>query len=298
LAAVTVPLVGSDELRVLVDAVAAEGRGVDLAGVVVRSGWENVVLETRDGWILRFPRSEEVAFDREVAILRRVHGRLPAETPDVAWVGRQSRFAAYRKLAGAALDWDAYQDAPDGVRDGLASSLAGFLIGMHDSFDAQEAAGLGLPVVDHAREADQIAAGMDRIPGTARPFVEELLDRFRLLWVDDGAPGPDVVLHNDFHTGNLVLAEPLGELTAVWDFSCVQKGRPSFDFRYFAGDSGDLADRMARNYERITGRRIDLAAAVVANQAEQVLDALTTGQEHTITALAEVGTRPWADDDE
>lgn len=264
LAAVTVPLVGSDELPVLVDAVAAEGRGVDLAGVVVRSGWENVVLETRDGWILRFPRSEQVAFDREVG-MRRLHGRLPAEIPDVAWVGRQSRFAAYRKLAGAALDSDAYQDAPDGVRDGLASSLAWFLTGMHDSLDAPEAAGLDVPVVDHAGEADQIAAGMDRIPGTARPFVEALLDRFRHLWVDDGVPGPDVVLHNDFHTGNLVLAEPLGEPTAVWDFSCVQMGRPSFDFRYFAGDSGDLTDRMARHYEQITGRRIDLAAAAVAN---------------------------------
>src|SRR4051812_38340101 len=81
--------------------VVAEGRDdVDLAGAVLRTGWENLVVETRDGWILRFPRPG-VDFERELAILAAVAGRLPVPTPEVVWTGRRTRFAAYRRLTGA-----------------------------------------------------------------------------------------------------------------------------------------------------------------------------------------------------
>ena len=48
-------------------AAAAEGSGLwDLTRVQLHTEiWDNVVLETGDGWILRFPRDEEVDFEHE-----------------------------------------------------------------------------------------------------------------------------------------------------------------------------------------------------------------------------------------
>lgn len=81
-------------------------------------------MESVDGWILRFPRDDGVAFEREIAILERVCGHMPARTPRVEWTGRNTRFAAYRTLTGTDFDAAAYSAAPARQRDVLARSLA------------------------------------------------------------------------------------------------------------------------------------------------------------------------------
>jgi aminoglycoside phosphotransferase (APT) family kinase protein len=270
----------------LVAALATEDRNLDLAGVQLHSGWENVVVETRDGWILRFPREEHHAFDRELAILARVHGRLPAQTPKVEWTGRHTRFAAYRKLRGAEFDPDAYAAAPVRRRDRTARSLAEFLVAMHGLFTVAEAAELGLPGSHHETCLDEVSARIDEIPASSKAAVGALVEEFARTWVEAAVPGPDVVLHNDFHTSNLVLSTPVGEVIGVWDFSCVQIGVPTFDLRYFEDGPPDLLDRLAGHYRELTGRTVDVAAAVVANRMESVCDALTTGQADQVAAMA------------
>jgi aminoglycoside phosphotransferase (APT) family kinase protein len=89
-----------------------------------------------------------------------------------------------------------------------------------------------------------------------------------------------VALHNDFHTWNMVFAppDPVSELAAIWDFSCVQIGEPTYDLRYLDKSPRDLLERVAYQYERLTGRAVDVPAAVVALRLENALDALETGR--------------------
>jgi aminoglycoside phosphotransferase (APT) family kinase protein len=98
------------------------------------------------------------------------------------------------------------------------------------------------------------------------------------------------VLHNDFHTGNMVFSAPAGELTGIWDFTCVQRGEPAYDLRYLDGAPRDVLDRVAGHYERLTGRAVDAAAARVANRMEDVFDAVETGR----PALLEAAAARWA----
>lgn len=273
------PLAPAFDPDTLLAAVAAEGRAVDLAGAVVHGhGWENAVLETADGWILRFPRNDEVPFAREVAVLDRVAQRLPVPVPRVRWTGAGTRFAAYRKLVGLDFDRAAYLAAPASARDALAASLAGFLAAMHVALTPAEVDELGVPPVDHPRTLDVITRHWARVPGPHRSLVRPLLDRFAEGWVAGAVAGPTVPLHNDFHTGNMVFAPPgpVSVLAGVWDFSCVQVGEPTFDLRYLDGGPRDLLDRVAARYEGLTGRGVDVAAAVVANRVENVLDAVET----------------------
>ena len=74
---------------------------------------------------------------------------------------------------------------------------------------------------------------MDGIPHPrqARSDVDDLLDEIRATWEAGAVPGPRVVLHNDFHLGNMVLDAPVGEMTGIWDFSCVALGEPTCDLR-------------------------------------------------------------------
>src|SRR5665648_1018540 len=86
------PLLEATDLAAVREAVAAEGRGMDLAGARLHDeGYENLVLRTVDGWILRFPHRAEPDFVREVAVLRLLVGRLPVPVPEVAWTGSHRR---------------------------------------------------------------------------------------------------------------------------------------------------------------------------------------------------------------
>lgn len=276
------PLVDSYEFESLCAAVIAEDRHVDLSDAVLQSGWENVVLETAD-WIYRFPRSDDVAFDRELEILARLDGRLPAATPSVEWIGERARFAAYRKLTGDSFDPAAYFSASTSQRDNFAYSLAEFLTAMHNGVDAAEIERLGIPALG------DVAAPLtlEALPSRVQPIGAAVLAEHHRRWINGTVPGPDVVLHNDFHLQNLVLAGPLGPVAGVWDFSCVAVGRPTFDLRYFEGDSIDLLTRIATCYERLSGRRIDVAAAITANRKEIISDAIETADMSELIKAAE-----------
>ncbi|MET9021577.1 phosphotransferase [Actinopolymorpha sp. NPDC004070] len=117
--------------------------------------------------------------------------------------------------------------------------------------------------------------------------VEALIEEYAQAWEHGGVPGPDVLLHNDFHAGNFVLDAPVGVLTGVWDFSCVAHGRATADLRYFADGSPDLLHRLAEAYQRRTGRPVDVRAAVVALRAENVCDQVELGHPERIVRLTE-----------
>lgn len=257
-----VPLLAETDPAAVLAAAAEEDRGLDLAGARLDSaGYENLVLRTGDGWILRFPRHDEPDFDREVAVLRRLAGTLPVPTPDVAWTGSRHRLMAYRAIDGAPFDAVAYADADGRTRDRFAAGLARFLVAMHMALPDDEIAALGVPAVDNAGQVALVTERLDRVPQRLRAEAERLMADFAEAWVTD-PPGPPVLLHNDFHLLNMVFASRpgggLAELSGVWDFSCVRTGPAGLDLRYFArvpqavplATRHDLLRRLADQYGR------------------------------------------------
>ncbi len=286
------PIAPAFDLDTLVQAAAAEPvQPWDLSRVQLHDGgWENAALETADGWILRFPRDEEVDFEQEVAILEHVQGRLLVRTPVVEWIGEKTRFTAYRKITGTAFERGRYAQATEFQREALAQSLARVLAAMHDSMNEQEQEELGIPLLDHEPTLELVVKEMRWLPASHWRNAESLIGQFATMWVGDNVDGPRVVLHNDFHVGNMVFAEPVGEMTGLWDFTCVQIGVPSFDFRYFDAAPRDLLERMAGHYQMLTHRPIDVRAAIVANRMEDLFDVLETRR----MDLFDAATARWA----
>lgn len=265
------PLRPDQSREELIKAARADGLdtdlGVDLDTAEFKIGWENVVLDTSDGWIIRFPRDDEVGFKRELLLLERLHDRLPAPIPKIIRTGRRTKFAVYRRLDGFGLDLTAFEVADSMIKDRVASSFARFLAAMHDALSSDEIVELDVPPIE--RDGGDISGQLP--PGLRSRYDlvrDELRDRLA------ARPAAPVLLHDDFHLGNLVLDAPLGRLAGVWDFSCVCTGDPSFDFRYLLGDSRELAARIASAYAARTGREIDLGLAAAAATLEEVSDAL------------------------
>ena len=240
-------------------AVAAEpdARHLDLSDVRRRAGWESVVLETAD-WIIRFPRREDIAFATELSVLAHVHDRLPVETPDVAWIGSGVRCMAYPKITGAAFVPQAWEAADEVARQSFAESLADLLSAWRSAFSAGDDDRLGIKPMGAAPYLGQLESGRSKLPPSVRPLIGQLLARYEELYEEELAETGPVVLHGDFHLGNMVLAEPCGPVTGLWDFSCVATGAPSWDLHYLAGEISSPADDPPG-----TGHHLDLLGRVL-----------------------------------
>ncbi len=271
------PVVSDLDLDTLVAAVRAEDDDVDLIGCRRLEGWENVVLRTRDGWILRFPKDPEHDFIRELALLDVLASRLPVAIPRVEWTGRHTRFAAYRAVDGHHLDGDDYERAAVGDKATIAESFAETLAAIHVSLSAEEIDALGVPALDHSDALARVSGALSTFAIDTARSAETVLRQFLDRWTGPPQVAP-VLLHNDFHLDNLVLSRAGGPIGGLWDFSCVALGEPTFDLRYLAGDSADLLNQVAAHYARLTEVQLDPDAAWVAIRLEDLSDAIEEGR--------------------
>lgn len=251
--------------------VTAEGHPVDVDDAELIVGWEGAVVRTGDGWIFRFPRTTAEEYHRELAILERLAGTLPVPTPDVEWTGQQTPFAAYRTIMGASLSRDVLATLSADERDLIGRSLADFLVAMHDR--APSMTDLQIPVRTGAGMGDGLQDALPQYDSETRASLERLLTAYEQSPIANGANEP-VLVHGDFHFGNMVFTPPAGPLAGIWDFSCVELADPAHDFRYLLGDHDDLVASLARHYTAATGRHLDLAGARLARLLEDLGDAI------------------------
>jgi hypothetical protein len=255
------PVLTDQSLDGMLAAVAeeADAAGMDLRIHVFRQGWESTVLETPD-WIFRFPRREDIDFATEIAVLEHVRGRLPVRTPQIAWIGSRTRCMVYPKIIGASFRPEAWHTAGTRDRRALTDSLAELLIAWREAFSAEDVERLGIRPMGEAPYLGQLSSTLTSFPSAVRPGIVALLNRYAELFDRELAAVGTVVLHGDFHLGNMMLAAPCGEVTGLWDFSCVATGALSWDLHFLAGA---LGDPHASSQPPGSGEHLELLAEVV-----------------------------------
>ena len=239
-------------------------------------GWESAVVRTDDGWIYRFSRLDFESFDREVAVLAAVDGKLGVATPRVERVDADHRVIAYRALTGYSLDLAGAVALKRSERHDLVESLATTLAAIHDL-----AGGLiehlEIPDLDCSELVETISLVRPRLGGAQRSTLDDLVASWELTTL--AHPGKSrALLHGDFHPGNMVFAAPTGALVGLWDFSCVERGDPAGDLRYLVGDSEMLTTEIVDAYHAITGRDVELEGARLIRVLEQISDAIEEGR--------------------
>lgn len=243
-----------------------------LADAEMLVGWESAVVRTQDGWIYRFARKGPESFRRELEVLALVDGQLGVPTPHIEVVDHEHLLMAYRTITGTYLDLPRVLAQPPSDRRALVESLATVLASMHAliGVDVDRIAAPALDPTGMAAQVRAVFASLDLADQT-------LLDEVLAAWDGCALVGPcerPVLLHGDFHFGNMVFGGPAGVVTGLWDFTCVEHGDPAADFRYLTGDSTVLAAEVAYAYTALTGRFVDVDAARLMLVLEDASDAI------------------------
>ncbi len=213
---------------------------LDLASLrLLGEGWDNTVWLVDERWVFRFPRRAVAipGFERELAVLPGLAGRLPLPVPVPAFHGQPGDgfpwpFTGAPLVPGRAVAVAALTDA-DRVRE--ARPLARFLHALHALEPADVVADPALLRADPngradmamrtARTADRLAEAGRLGLWTAPGGVEGMLADARAL---PPPADPGTLAHGDLHILHL-LAGAGGRLSGVIDWGDVCRGDPGID---------------------------------------------------------------------
>ncbi len=197
----------------------------------------NDILIINETLIVRFPRHPQAVatLTREVAVLRRLQGRLPlpipnptltVEAPESATV----RWMAYPRIPGEPLWDDELHALPATAQQQIARQLAGFLQTLHAL--PIGAFGADLPVRDEAQHWDALfAAFRAELYPFMRPDAQSAIDALHVEIMADlrARPPYPALIHGDFGGGNILYDPATHQVTGVIDFGSVAIGDPAID---------------------------------------------------------------------
>jgi aminoglycoside phosphotransferase (APT) family kinase protein len=211
-------------------------------------------------------RAEEFAVQR-MAFLEGVAAPEPLWLcEDAAEIGRP--FYVMRRAAGVADPRRlAREDTPLASREALAERLGEELARLHSI--APPRAGLDfLPVPGGDVALGRVAQFREALDALQEP--QPMLE-WAIRWLETNAPepGPLVLCHRDYRTGNYLVDE--GRLSAILDWEFAGWSAPCEDIGWFCArcwrfgavkrEAGGIGSRAAfyKGYERVSGRPIDAA---------------------------------------
>jgi aminoglycoside phosphotransferase (APT) family kinase protein len=165
-----------------------------------------------------------------------------------------------RLVRGEPLSWERANEVSGERRLRLVEGLAGFLALLHDpaTLAAVRENGIGLEMPEPQATTGEIRTRFGKfVKRSQLSLVGQRCD-----WVDQilAEPSGTLMLHGDLHGYNIVWDPPSGAVRLVADFESAGAGDPAFDFRYLPGqaDTVDLFREIARRYEQLNGRTLNL----------------------------------------
>lgn len=194
--------------------------------VAVEEGWDSLVLDVDDEWIVRIPRRDAVReiLEVEARLLPELGPALPIPIPRFEYVADDFRAVAYRKLGGSPID---------ATHAELGGQVGRFLGALH-AFPVERARELGAPSHDrgwHGRY-EAFARGLfgrvGEMLGDDGPRAEAMLSAY----LDDPAnfEFEPRLIHADLGPEH-VLARG-DTMTGVIDWGDVRIGDPALDFAW------------------------------------------------------------------
>ena len=221
------------------------------------SGWEFDAFLTIDGWVVRFPRREEMAglFDKDQRIHPLVAQYLPLSVavPHIELSGRPADgfpypVAAHRFIPGIPVD-----ELDERFLTSLAPQIGAALTAIHAvPEDAARQAGVVEDEVDGVSAREWLKSGLASLSRLQRvdPVVRNAID-----WVQQASiptasfDGPLRFIHQDLSPEHVLANPETGQLTGIIDWTDCILGDAVRDFVFLVGWRGwSFTEDVLRHY--------------------------------------------------
>lgn len=227
---------------------------------VLGEGFRSTVVETARGSVFRIGRNRAAAegYAREVRLLPRLQGVVPAAVPDPRWHSHPSvhfpfGIMGYPRLQGTSLLPEILSHA--NVTQ-LASDVAAFLLALH-RFPVEEAEALGLQtaadsgIALEALRDDVLPPLRDVLTGKEHQTVARWWDSFLAdERIRDYTP---VLRHGDLWYEHILVDGALPKVVGVVDFEDASVGDPAQDFATQIHLGEEFAARVIDSYRAAGG---------------------------------------------
>lgn len=219
---------------------------------------ESTVAEVNGEFMLKFPRPNRgvkgIRAEKQITDL--VRSRIDVQVPEIQIFADAAVFARYPKIEGRAFDRNAYRKLDDGEKNRLARQLAEFMRAVH-SVSVQELTDANVDLAPSWTLKPELMS--EQLTSSKHHAICKLLPEVLRNQRDlEGMPRlPSVLGHFDLHGGNLVLDAGHRQLVGVVDFGNCKRGDPHQDFSPICLSSSDLAERVIKAYQDISGLKIN-----------------------------------------
>lgn len=220
-------------------------------------GWDSFAVDVDDRLIFKFPRHAEAErrLKAEAGLLAAVRPNVTMPLPDLQLHAGPPLFSCHAKLKGEHLLAVHYEWLPIRARERLAADVAQFFAQLHALYHgAMKIAGAGpigswLPPDDILREAWPL------LPPELHGYAERTIKAWQDLGPD---PHGTTYGHFDSHGWNMAFDHDAECLNGIYDFGDSGFGDLHKEFVPPSWISPDFVERLANDYERLTGRAVDL----------------------------------------
>lgn len=267
--------------------------------VLINNGWDNVAAEINGKYIFRFPKDSGVNLDLEIKVLDSLKNKISVQIPEVEFRGKSYDYYGYVKIPGSDLTSELYRSMTEEEKDKLAFELASFLKEIHESMTLEEARKIGVSqkIIEWYLDNVNDLKSKFSFDHQISQFVNEVIRKFEKMFRESNDL---VLLYNDLHDENIAIDPVNKKLNGVFDFGDVSIGDRNFDFspmyRFY---SADLTQRMVYQYEKITGKKLNLHKIKIYSYIWEISDVgeLFDDKENTVYKQGMARIKEWAAED-
>lgn len=237
----------------------------------ITDGWDNFVVDVNDEYIFRFPKGYEYKVNLEIKILAYLKDKISLPIPNIKFIGKSYLYTGYKKIQGEKLSREIIDSLSEEERTKLVYDLANFLNEFHGSFSVDKAKEMGIEEEDHFSYHNSINKKLvEKIgDGKLADFVKKTLKEYaQIIKSEDEI----LILYNDLHEDNMAFDAKEKKLNGIFDFGDVMIEDVNREFCYLFRLDPQFMEEVVREYEKISGRKIDTNRVILYAKINEMSD--------------------------
>lgn len=223
---------------------------------ILKSGYDNSVVEINDNYIFRFPKKENKGLKNEIKIIKYLNSKIGIKIPVYEFVGKNESYVGYKKIIGQPLDRDLIKSLSDEEKIGVAEDIARFFYEFHSSLPITQSKQFNIK----SDTCDWWPSVIERLimkieSKKLENFLRESLLKYSTMLKNESDL---VIAYNDLHENNVAFNCVERKIEGIFDFGYVSIEDINKEFYYLCLNDLPLVIETVKQYNKLSGKKVDI----------------------------------------